>query len=504
MEFKKILLPDLGEGVTEGEILKIKVKEGDKISMDQPLLEVMTDKASIEVPSSIEGTIQKVEIKEGEMVSVGKPLFTISDSKTTQDLAGHPSHKEAKPTKATDFPEATSSPHQASSHKEDTSPEVAPLHKAINSATDFSQATGDSPHKVAPSLQATGDSPIQAEVSNAKPESKVLSLPATRKLAQELGIDLHSLSGDKGEVKRQDLIHHIKSQLSASGSANLNTNTLATNPAAVKNLQSPNKTTGENTLATQNLKPLTGQNPKAPLLDMSSNQEVKREPLRGIKRLMFESMALSKATIPHFTIGDQAKMDLIVKVREEMKQNLQKQGLKIGYLAFFIKALVPVLKEFPIFNSVYEAKNKEIVFLKHQNIGFAVDSPQGLLVPVLKQVENKSFLQIIKDINQLAQQTRQGQAGREQLTGASITLSNLGSLGAYYGTPIINPPEMAIMGIYSLFNKVFKNTEGDLTEGAFINFSITCDHRFIDGATATRFLKSFIRKIEEPSLLLLD
>ena len=408
MGLKTINLPDLGEGVTEGEIIKIKVSEGEKISMDQPLLEVMTDKASMEVPSSIEGTIQTIEVKEGDIVSVGAGLFTVESQ-------GEDSSEESKPS----IPSST--------NKKDSSPSV----KKQSPTTDWA-----------------------------------LAAPATRKLAEELGLDLKNVhgSGVKGEIKREDLINHIKSSL-----------------------QSPQF---------------------APFFSSSllpqNQEEEKREPVRGIQRLMFESMTLSKATIPHFTIGEPAQVELIVNVRTEMKARLEKQGLKIGYLPFFIKALIPVLKEFSIFNSVYDPQTKEIVYRKDQNIGFAVDSPNGLLVPVLKQVQNKSLLEIIKEIQQLAEETRQGRVERENLTGASITLSNLGSLGGFYGTPIINPPEMAIMGIYSLFRQAVQNSRGEFEEKPFMNFSITCDHRFIDGATAARFLKSFIRKIEEPSLLLLD
>ena len=408
MGLKTIHLPDLGEGVTEGEIIKIKVSEGEKISMDQPILEVLTDKASLEIPSSIEGTIQTIEVKEGDIVSVGTGLFTVESQ-------GEDSSEESKPS----IP--------SSINKKDSSPSV----KKQSPITD-----------------------------------RALVAPATRKLAEELGLDLKNVhgSGGKGEIKREDLINHIKS-----------------------NLQS------------HQFAPFSS----SPFL-LQNQEEEKREPVRGIQRLMFESMTLSKTTIPHFTIGEPAQVELIVNVRTEMKARLEKQGLKIGYLPFFIKALIPVLKEFSIFNSVYDPQTKEIVYRKDQNIGFAVDSPNGLLVPVLKQVQNKSFLEIIKEIQLLAEETRQGRVERKNLTGASITLSNLGSLGGFYGTPIINPPEMAIMGIYSLFRQAVKNSRGEFEEKPFMNFSITCDHRFIDGATAARFLKSFIRKIEEPSLLLLD
>ena len=411
MAIKKITLPDLGEGITEGEILKIKVKEKDSIDLDQVLLEVMTDKASMEVPSSIKGIIEKVYVKEGDIVSVGAELFSVESKESENE-------KEKRK-------EKTVLKESASFLKEKKSD------KKIKSETDLIS------------------------------QDRNLAIPSSRKLAKELDIDLKELkgSGDKGEIFREDLLNYIKQKM-----------------------KSPS-------------------HPSPSLIDF---EESKRVPVKGIQRLMFESMSLSKATIPHFTIIEQAKVEHLISLRAEMKARLEKQGLKIGYLPFFIKALIPTLKEFPLFNSSYDNKTKEIVFKKHINFGFAVDSPQGLLVPVLKQAEKKSLIEIIKELIELSQKTREGLIEREHLKGAGFTLTNLGSLGGLYGTPIIQSPEMAILGIYKSFKQVIKNEKNEFEEKDFINFSITCDHRFIDGATAVRFLKSFIQKIEEPSLLLLE
>ena len=407
MALKKITLPDLGEGVTEGEILKIKVKEGDSIVLDQVLLEVMTDKASMEVPSSIEGMVKKVAVKEGDIVSIGTELFAVQSE------------------------EDSSQPSKQETVNEDSAPDKT--RKTEKLKVEKTPVPGNFP----------------------------LAIPSSRKLAQELGIDLTEVkgSGEKGEIKREDLLKHIKQKM---------------------------------------------QSPSASTLPLENFEESKRAPVKGIQRLMFESMTLSKAIIPHFTIVEQAQAGHLIKLRTEMKARLEKQGLKIGYLPFFMKALIPTLKEFPLFNSAYDTKTKEIVFKKHINFGFAVDSPHGLLVPVLKQAENKSLIEIVKELLELSQKTKEGAIEREHLKGAGFTLTNLGSLGGLYGTPIIQAPEMAILGIYKIFKQVVKNEKGGFEEKDFINFSITCDHRFIDGAVAVRFLKSFTQKIEEPSLLLLE
>ncbi|MCZ0932264.1 MAG: dihydrolipoamide acetyltransferase family protein [Oligoflexia bacterium] len=415
MALKKITLPDLGEGVTEGEILKIKVKEGDSIAMDQALLEVMTDKASMEVPSFIEGVIEKVNVNEGDIISVGAELFTVQTKESPIENKKEFSSKQAEESTDSSCPPPKEKSEKRKAEKADVPPE-----------------------KFFP-----------------------LAIPSSRKLAEELGLDLTEVkgSGERGEIKREDLLNYIK-----------------------KKMKAPSYSTPS----------------------FSDFAESKRIPLKGIQRLMFESMTLSRATIPPFTIVEQAQAGHLVKLRTEMKSRLEKQGLKMGYLPFFMKALVPVLKQFPIFNSVYDTKTKEIVFKKHINFGFAVDSPNGLLVPVLKQAENKNLLEIVKELFELSKKTRAGAIEREHLKGAGLTLTNLGSLGGLYGVPIIQAPEMAILGIYKIFKQAVKNEKGEFEETDFINFSITCDHRFIDGATAVRFLKSFVQKIEEPSLLLLE
>ena len=414
MNLKNISLPDLGEGVTEGEILKIKVKEGESIVMDQILVEVMTDKASMEIPSSVEGLVQKIKVSEGDIAAVGAPLFLIqTEDKETPSGSDSPSETEKKPEEK-------------------------------------------------PSPQEAQKKPEQKNIDWGGDSSGALAIPSTRKLAQDLGIDLKNSFKDQAKVTRGELLAHVRGRLQNAGQRS------------------------------------SAREPKN-----QPFREKKRVPLKGVSRLMFESMTLSNAAIPHFTIGEQAQVNHLMQLKTDMKSRLEKQGLKLGFLPFFIKALIPVIQEFPLFNAVYDSQTKDIVFKEDLNIGFAVDSPQGLLVPVIKEVQNKSLLEIIKEVFEKAQQARESSIQRKDLTGGGFTLTNLGSLGGMSGAPIIQAPEMAILGIYKIFQKIVQNNQGGFEEKNFMNFSITCDHRFIDGATAVRFLKSFIQKIEEPSLLLL-
>ena len=408
MGFKEIKLPDLGEGITEGEIVKINVSVGDSVSMDQALIEVMTDKASMEVPSTIDGIVKDINVKTGDMINVGSTILKLE---VDGDVA-----------------------------------EEAPAKQETKTAA---------PQESKPATKKSASS-----------SSRTLAIPATRKMAEEFGVSLDDVATTGDKVTREDLIRHIQS---SSG----------------KNAMSPTIKTNTN-------------------LEIEGG-EIKREPLIGVKRLMFESMTASKATIPHFTILESACAKHLVSVRTKLKERLMKEkGIKLTYLPFFMKALLACMKEFPIFNSSYDDATKEIIYKKAFHLGFAVDSPQGLVVPVIKNVQDKSVIDVAKEVGELGNQTRSGTVKRENLKNASITITNIGSVGGLYGTPIINPPEMAILGVYRMYKQVVQNEKGEFEQRDFINFSLTCDHRFIDGATATRFLRDFVARIEEPSLLILD
>ena len=410
----EIKLPDLGEGVIEGEIVKVNVSPGESISLDQPLLEVMTDKASMEIPSSIEGIIKEIKVKPGDIVEVGQTLFLLEGSKISSKK------------------ENTTVP---SSQKKKT--EKIPLSEKQNASS--------------PSVE----------------EHFPLSAPATRKLATELGIPLEKLSGtgDKGQILREDMINYIKTAMDSPRQGILS----AKKPG-----------------------------------NMVFSKEDRRESLIGIRRIMFDTMTYSKQTIPHFTILERAGVERLVKLREEFKLTLAKQNVKITYLPFIMKALVSSLQDFPILNSSYDEETREIVYRKSCHLGFAVDTPQGLMVPVVHEAQNKSLLNLAKEIQTLGQQTREGEITRENLKNGTFTLTNLGSIGGISGAPIINPPQVAILGIYRIYKQVEKTVNGELKEVPYMNFSLTCDHRLIDGATAARFLKSLILKIEDPNLLILE
>ena len=411
MGFKEIQMPDLGEGVTEGEIIKVHVKLGDKISLDDPLLEVMTDKASMEIPSFLDGIVKEVQIKEGDIVPVGKVLIVIQ-AEGEESVKSSPQLKK---------------PEQNTSKKE------------------------KAPQENEPKPQALTDS--------------VLVAPSTRKLAQELGVNLKEVSpsGAGGEILRNDLLRYIKKSPSPS--------------------------------------PRSSSSPTGNLCALNEGDRI--EPVRGIKRIMSETMTLSKQTIPHFTIVEEACMDRLINLRAKLKPNLEKENIKLTYLPFIMKAVLSEIKASPLFNSQFDDEKKEIIYRQSCNLGFATDTEQGLLVPVIKDAQTKSILTLAKNLQELSLKAREGNLDRADLQGGTFTLTNLGGIGGLYGTPIIQPPQVAILGIYR-FNKKIKKINGNLEEATYTSFSLTCDHRVIDGAKATRFLTNLVLKIEEPERLLLE
>ena len=429
MATKEVKLPDIGEGVTEGEIVKWLVKVGDSVKADQPIAEVMTDKATVEVPSPVAGVVKELKAKEGDVVPIETTLLLLD---ADSSAAVKPASANGGAVKSNNRPAA-----------EKSAPAVA---------------------MSAPS-QSSG-----VEVYPPAADSRVLATPATRRLAREMGVDINVISGTglAGRVTRDDV---------------------AKNKGGVGAVAA-----GAPSWA-----------PVAPRMAYSSTQPnaEERVPLRGIRRKIAEQMQMTKHIVPHFTIMDEANVSELVRLREQAKAAAEKSGAKITYLPFVMKALISTLREFPMFNASIDDQAGEIVYKKYYNIGFAADTPNGLLVPVIKHADQKTVLEISREIVELANKARDGKIGIEDMKGATITITNIGSVGGAYATPIINHPEVAIVGMYKIdWKPVYKN--GEFVPTQVMNFSATCDHRLIDGAVAANFLKAFLRRIENIGQLVLD
>lgn len=434
-----VKLPELGEGVTEGELVKWLVKPGDAIKPDQAIAEIMTDKATVEVPSPLAGTVKELKFKVGDIVKVESVMILLETLGGTSATAPVNNPQTAKAT-------ASAAPAAAASAMSLSATSVAMA--STSAGADFYPPTA---------------------------ESRVLATPATRRLAREMGIDINQLQGTglAGRVTREDVV----------------------------------KNQGHTVVIPQSQKPAGATNgtisfPKPSYQGLAGAAE-ERVPLRGIRKKIAENLQMAKAIIPHFTLMDEADVTELVALRESLREVAEKQQTKITFLPFVMKALIATIREFPMFNASIDDAASEIVYKKYFNIGFAADTPNGLVVPVIKNADQKSIIEISKEILDLAKRARDGKLKPDEMKGATITITNIGSVGGTYATPIINHPEVAILGMYKIQDKpVIKDGKLDVIK--VMNYTVTADHRLIDGAVAANFLKAFMGRIQKPGHLMLD
>ncbi|MCX8104057.1 MAG: 2-oxo acid dehydrogenase subunit E2 [Candidatus Bipolaricaulota bacterium] len=427
-------LPDIGEGIHEGEIVKWLVKEGDVVREDQPMVEVMTDKATVEIPAPRAGKILKLHAKEGEVVKVGSVLVTIEEV------------SEAKPEPK----------HEAATVSAAPQPKPHPEPVAVTSAT-------------AVTAPPPPPSPIVT------PAQRVLATPATRKLARELGIDISQIqgTGPGGRVTDED-VRRFAAERSAPPSPT---------PA-----------------------PAPAPKPAAPAFAPSAVVTDRREeriPLRGIRKRIVEHMHKSKTTAAHFTYVDEVDMTELIQLREQMKPLAEQKGVKLTYLPFIVKASVAALKEMPMLNASLDESTGEIVIKKYYNIGIATATDDGLIVPVIKDADRKSLLEIAAEIERLAKAAREGKIALQDIQGGTFTITSLGALGGLFATPIINYPEVAILGIHEIKKRpVVRDNQLVIRDIMYVSLSF--DHRLIDGDVGARFCKKIISYLENPKLLFLE
>ena len=422
----EIKLPELGEGVTEGELVSWLVSVGDKVEVDQPLAEMMTDKATVEVPSSKAGVVKELKAEEGDVVPVEQVLLVLEES------AGSSAPKKEEP-KAEAKQEAPKAAAQAAPAQVSASAEVNP--------------------------------PVA--------ESHVLATPSTRRLAREMNVDINQVNGSglAGRDTRDDV-------MGQGGGAQATPSKIeAVAPKA---------------------------NIPKPAFKSQQGELENRVALRGIRRKIAENMQLYKQIIPHFSLMDEVNITRLYKMRGDLKAEAEKRGVKITYLPFVMKSIIATCRDgFEMMNASIDDAAGEIVYKNYFNIGFAADTPNGLVVPVIKNADQKSIWEISAEITELATKARAGKLALEDMQGATITITNIGSVGGTYATPIINHPEVAIIGMYKMTDKPILK-EGKWRAIKSMNFSCTADHRLIDGAVAARFLTSMLHRLENPARLMLD
>ena len=429
MSKQDIKLPEIGEGVTEGELVDWLVQVGDAVEVDQPIAELMTDKATVEVPSPHAGKVVELKFNPGDVIEVESVMMTLDS-----DGAG-------ASTAAPKTEEAPKAPVQ----------QEAPAMAA--STQNVSNGNGSS---------------AGMDVYPPAADIKVL---ATRRLAREMNVDINQIQGSglAGRVTRDDILSQGKSGTSAT--------------TAAPTMQSPGI--------------------PRPAYNSPQGAVEERVPLKGIRKKIAENMQMAKHVIPHFTLMDEANVTELIELRKTLKPVAEQYGTKITYLPFVMKALIATVREFPMFNASIDDEAQEIVYKKYFNLGFAADTPNGLLVPVIKDADQKTILELSKEIIDLATRARDGKLALDEMRGATFTITNIGSVGGNYATPIINHPEVAIFGMYKIQERpVIK--DGELDVASFMNFTVTCDHRLIDGAVAARFLSAFLKRMENPGVLMMD
>jgi pyruvate dehydrogenase E2 component (dihydrolipoamide acetyltransferase) len=429
---KEFRFPDVGEGITEGEIVKWLVKEGDRVKQDQPLVQVETDKAVVDLPSPYVGAVVRLHGKEGDIIKVGDVLVTIAETGEAQKTPAAPVKKDSG---------------SVVGHVEEAPEETESEPLALPGRT---RGVGAS----ALPGPAAGSKGMESQMND------VLAVPAVRSLAKELGLDLTGVkgTGPGGRVTRQD----------------------------VEKAAASRQTTGKGGKGTSDL-----------------YGEVVEVRVRGLRRSTAKHMSEAARVIVPVTHMDEADITALEEIRTQQKEAAQKNGVRLTYLPFVIKALIAGLKLHPFLNATLDMDKDVIVLKKYYNIGIAVDTPDGLMVFVIKDADQKSILDLAKVLNDLTQKAHDRTISLTDLKGGTFSITNYGVIRGIHGTPVINYPEVGILGIGRITDRpVVKG--GQIVIRRILPLSLTFDHRVVDGADAARFMNVIIHRMEDPNLLLIE
>ncbi|HEY9686205.1 MAG TPA: dihydrolipoamide acetyltransferase family protein [Coleofasciculaceae cyanobacterium] len=439
-EFK---LPDIGEGIHEGEIVQWLVKPGDYVREDQAIVEIMTDKVTAEIPSPVSGVIQELRGKEGEVVKVGA-VITVIDEKAAEGAVSAQPMAAATAASAAEVaaPAKTSVPKEAAV----SAPSLPPTNGKAKSAT--------------------------AVMAPEHPAGKALAAPATRKMARQLGIELSMVqgSGPLGRITPEDL-----RRFQQAGPATTSRPTAVAQPTMARPAY---QSGGE-----------------------------KRVPFTGLRRKIAEHLVKAKQTAPHFSYVEEVDMSRLMAVRDELLPIAEDQGVRLSYLPFIMKAVIEGLKKYPVLNSTLDENTQELVYKYDYHLGIAVATDQGLIVPVIKHADQKNLFTLAREISDIAGRARTGKLGLDDIKGGTFTVTSIGSIGGMFGIPIINYPEVAILGVNKIEKRpVVRNVGGQdqIVIRDMMYLSISCDHRIVDGAEAAHFVKDVISYLEAPSRLLME
>ncbi len=455
-------LPELGEGIHEGEIVKWHVKPGDTVEEDQVIMEVQNDKAVVEVPSPVKGKVIDLKVTEGTVSVVGDPLIEFEVEGEIPNLPDH-GHAESP---------AAAAP--------------APTEEKMEPGCDIgSQVSANANQPLDTPMAAPAAVAVAAPVDR----KHVLATPSVRKYAREKGVQLAVVpgTGKLGRITREDVDRFL-----AGGAAAAPAQAAPVAEAAAPAVEAP-AASGVTQAAA------------APTVHYAAQagELEERVPLKGIRKAIAKAMVKSKYTAPHVTIFDEVDVTELVAMRKEAKPLAEERGVKLTYLPFIVKAVVAGLKKFPELNASIDDEKQEIIYKKYYNIGIAASTDEGLLVPVVKGADRKSIFELAGEISELAKKARDRKATADELKGSTFSITNIGSAGGMFFTPVINHPEVAILGVGRISEKpVVKN--GEIVVGQVLALSLSFDHRLIDGEPAQRFVNYVKQLLENPTLLVME
>lgn len=475
-EFK---LPEVGEGITSGTVVGVLVAVGDTIEEDQAVLELETDKAVVEVPSSVAGVVQEIRVKDGEEASVGQVVLVVGEG---DGAAAAPASDEAAQGGAGTQPEGDGAEDaRPSAGAADAAAEEVVAEETVAEKSDTGK--GDTEAKETQiDAAAKADS---AEGAQRAPDAydtpvdekqSIPAAPSVRRLARELGVNLQEVAGSgiMGRISAEDVKRF------AEGGAQ---------PAAPAQAPAP-----------------AAPAPAAqPLPDFSKFGPVTREPMSGIRKATVRSMANAWSSVPMVTQFDKADTGEFEALRKRYKARAEAAGTKLTPTAVLLKMVVGALKKYPKFNASLDLEKSEVVYKDYVNVGVAVDTERGLLVPVIRDVDKKGIIQLAKELGEIAEKARARKLSPEDMQGGNFSISNLGGIGGTGFTPIVNPPEVAILGVArGAVEPVWDAEAGEFKPRTMMPLALSYDHRLIDGADAARFLRLICETIEDPYLMAVE
>ncbi len=429
-------LPDIGEGIHEGEIVKWFVKEGEEIKEDDVLCEVQNDKAVVEIPSPVEGTVEKVHVEEGTVSTVGDTIITI-------DAEGYEDQED-------DAEETEETKEESKSSSDQESKKEESAENKNNEADDKEETK-----------------------ANSSDDKRVIAMPSVRKYARDNEISIQDVqgSGKNGRILKEDIDKYLSGDQKAD-----------TDVASEEQEETP--------------APKEAQIPKGEYAET-------REKMSSIRKSIAKAMVNSKTKAPHVTLMDEIDVTELVAHRKKFKAVAAEQEIKLTYLPYVAKALVSASKKYPILNAAVDDETDEIIHKHYYNIGIAADTDKGLLVPVVKDADRKSIFTISQEINELAEKARNGKLASDEMKGASNTITNIGSAGGQWFTPVLNYPEAIILGIGRIAEKPIVR-DGEIVVAPVLAISLSFDHRIVDGATAQLALNQIKRLLNDPQLIMME